>query len=66
MRKLSEKVATLPADMAKKEMQSTSARTAHDVSEVFDNFLDREKRKLNLVVHNLDEPQGDTFQERNA
>ena len=66
MRKLSEKVATLPADMAKREAQIASSRTAQDVSEVFDDFLDREKRKLNLVVHNLAEPQGDTFQDRNA
>ena len=50
----------------KKEMQSVSSKTAQDVSEVFDDFLDREKRKLNLVVHNLAEPQGDTFQERAA
>ena len=64
--KLLEKVATLPADMAKKEMQSTIARTAHDVSEAFDDFLDREKRKLTMVVHNLGESQGDTFQERTA
>ena len=49
-------------------MQGISSRTAQDVLEVFDDFCDGEKRKLNLVVHNfnLGEPQGDTFQERTA
>ena len=33
--------------------------TAQEISGVFDNFLDKEKRKTNLVVHNLEESTGD-------
>ena len=68
VQKVSEKVASLPVDIAQKdkEKQGPSAKAAQDISVMFDDFLDKEKRKMNLVVHNLDEPEGDTFQERSA
>ena len=60
---MSEKVAAFPPNTVEKVVQSSS-KTVHDISVVFDDFLDKEKRKLNLVVHNLSEPQGETLQER--
>ena len=38
--------------------QKPSVNTAEEISGVFDNFLDKEKRKANLVVHNLEESSG--------
>ena len=38
--------------------QKTSVNTAEEISGFFDNFLDKEKRKANLVVHNLEESSG--------
>ena len=43
--------------------QKYGINTAEEISGVFDNFLDREKRKLNLVVHNLEESSGDSYTE---
>ena len=64
VRKLSEKVAALPAEATRNMGQSASSKTIQDMSVVFDDFLDKEKRKLNLVVHNMSESHGETLQER--
>ena len=64
VRKLSEKVAALPAEATRNMGQNTSSKTIQDMSVVFDDFLDKEKRKLNIVVHNMSESHGETHQER--
>ena len=66
VRKVSEKVAGLPADTTGNVGPNPPGKSVQDISVVFDDFLDKEKRKLNLVVHNLPEPEGETFQERSA
>lgn len=38
--------------------------TEKAIAGVFDNFLDKEKRKLNIVIHNIPEPSGHTYAER--
>ena len=40
-----------------------NVNTAEEISGVFDNFLDKEKRKSNLVVHNLAESSGESYAE---
>ena len=40
-----------------------SINTAEEISGVFDNFLDKEKRKSNVVVHNLAESSGESYAE---
>ena len=42
------------------------AKIAHDMSCILDDYLDKEKRKLNVVVHNLPEEIGETASERSA
>lgn len=55
--KVSEKIDTLP----KPSVPTSSAidkTTAHEISGIFDSFMDKEKRKFNVVVHNLQESVG--------
>ena len=40
------------------------SETTNAMSRVFDSFVDRERRKMNVVVHNLPEQDGDTLAER--
>ena len=42
------------------------AKTVQDMSCIFDSYLDKDKRKLNVVVHNLPEESGDTLAERSS
>ena len=42
------------------------AKIARDMSCVLDDYLDKDKRKLNVVVHNLPEEQGNTAAERSS
>ena len=48
------------------ETQGTkdSAETTRAISRVFDSFVDRENRKLNVVVHNLPEQEGESVAEK--
>ena len=46
---------TKKVEAAQAKTQSMSNKDAHAISEVVDDIIDREKRKLNLVVHNLPE-----------
>ena len=39
-------------------------KTAQDLSKVLDDHLDKERRKANLVIHNLPEQQGSSLTER--
>lgn len=55
---------TKKMDDAKRSTHSLSNKDAGAISEVFDNFIDRDKRKRNLVVHNLPEQTGNTPGER--
>ena len=43
-----------------------SNRDAQDLSKVLDDHLDKERRKGNVVVHNLPEQAGDTLSDRSA
>ena len=46
--------------------QRNEAKTAHDMSCMLDSYLDKDRRKLNVVVHNLKEEPGETLTERSA
>ena len=41
-----------------------SAESVNTMSKVFDSFMDKERRKLNVVVHNLPEQEGSSLAER--
>ena len=41
-------------------------KSARDLSKALDDHMDRERRKANLVVHNLPEQDGDSLMERSA
>ena len=58
--KVSAKVASIPQSLA----SQTASKDMQDISKVFDNFLEKNKRKNNLVIHNLPESEGGTFKER--
>ena len=47
----------------KPSQHKQNVNTAEEISGVFDNFLDKEKRKSNLVVHNLAESVGESYAE---
>ena len=64
VQKVSESVAALPTSSATELYPNAPGKSAQDISAVFDDFLDKEKRKLNVVVHNLRESESDTFKER--
>ena len=46
--------------------QRDEGKTVRDMSCIFDSYLDKDKRKLNVVVHNLPEETGDTPAERSS
>ena len=54
---VSSKIDMLP-NLPSRTIQAHSSR---EISEVFDSFLDKEKRKLNVVVHNLPESEGEAL-----
>ena len=56
------KIDTLPSKVTPSGRDMSE--TTNAISRVFDSFMDREKRKLNVVVHNLPEQDGDTLAER--
>lgn len=53
--------------MPKQSAQGGETNAVHaDISSIFDNYLDKDKRKLNVVVHNLPEESGITLAERSS
>ena len=44
--------------------QQSTQPAEKTIAGVFDEFLDKEKRKLNVVLHNVPESQGESFSER--
>ena len=58
--KVSKHVSSLPSNTS----PNSTNKAAQDLSVMFDDFQDKEKRKLNVVVHNLKEPETVTFDER--
>ena len=60
VKEVSAKIETLPAKVGVKD----SSEATRAMSNVFDSFMDREKRKLNVVVHNLPEDDSETLAER--
>ena len=59
IKEVSSKIESLPAQATKDT--SEASRT---MSNVFDSFMDKEKRKLNVVVHNLPETNSPSLAER--
>ena len=62
LRKVSNQISELP----KTDMAGTNRTAAHDLAAALDDHMDREKRKSNLVVHNLPEQASDSQAERAA
>ena len=60
--KMSAKISSIPQEVA---AQNASKDMKH-VAEVFDSFVDRDRRKNNLVVHNLPEPESESATERSV
>lgn len=48
------------------QVNKLSNKDAVTINGVFDDFMDKEKRKCNIVAHNLPEQPGDTHTERSA
>ena len=60
MQEVAKKIETIPLQ----EKGQGGRQTEKAIAGVFDDFLDKEKRKLNIVMHNIPEPQGETYSER--
>ena len=58
--KVTAKVASIPQSLTSR----AESKDMQNISKVFDDFLEKDKRKNNLVIHNLPESEGDTFAER--
>ena len=58
--KVSAKVSTIPQAFA----AQSASKDLQNISQVFDDFLEKDKRKNNLVVHNLPEAEGSSLSER--
>ena len=56
------KLDTLPS----KSSTSGNSNSVGDISRIFDSYIDKDKRKMNVVVHNLPEEEGTTLAERAA
>lgn len=64
VKEVNAKLETLPHSVNQNTMNRPDA--VRDISQVFDNYMDKDKRKLNVVVHNLPEEPGETLAERSA
>ena len=60
--KVSAKVSSIPQAL----VTQTTSKDMQNISQVFDNFLEKDKRKNNLVVHNLPEAEEGTYAERSS
>ena len=49
-----------------KPNSTNSTKDTRDLSQILDDHLDKEKRKGNIVVHNLPEHEGDTLADRSS
>ena len=58
--KVSAKVSTIPQAFA----AQSASKDLQNISQVFDDFLEKDKRKNNLVIHNLPEAEGSSLSER--
>ena len=58
--KVTSHIASLPVDNASR----ATTKTVQDLSVMFDDYQDKEKRKLNVVVHNMMESDSNVFEER--
>ena len=58
--KVTSQITSLPSDHATK----TTPRAVQDLSAIFDDYQEKEKRKLNVVVCNMKESENDSFEER--
>ena len=54
------KVSTIPQAFAAR----SASKNLQNISQVFDDFLEKDKRKNNLVIHNLPEADGNSLSER--
>ena len=52
------------SDLPKQPVPANPVATHQDISKVFDNCLDKEKRRLNVVVHNLPETEAESLTDR--
>ena len=64
VKEVNAKLETLPHSVNQNTMNRPDA--VRDISQVFDNYMDKDKRKLNVVVHNLPEEPGETLAEQSA
>lgn len=62
MTKVEEKLANI--NHTKNHKPDLSLRDAQNISQVFDGFLDKNRRSRNIVVHNLPEQQGQSLSDR--
>ena len=61
-----EKVSAKLSNFPQLALGHTASKDAHSISKVFDDFMDRDRRKCNLVVHNLPESGAETLGDRSA
>ena len=52
------------SDLPKQGVPTNPVATHQDISKVFDSCLDKEKRKLNVVIHNLPETEAESLTDR--
>ena len=62
VKEVGEKIDTIPTQAS--TGSKGLSETTNAMSRVFDSFIDKERRKLNVVVHNLPEQDGSTVSER--
>ena len=60
MEKVAKKIESIP----EQEKKQGGLQTEKAIAGAFDDFFDKENRKLNVVMHNIPEPQGETYIER--
>ena len=60
MEKVVKKIESIPVQ----EKKQGGLQTEKAIAGVFDDFLDKERRKLNVVMHNIPESQGESYAER--
>lgn len=62
VKKVSEKISTVPETPA----SSAVGKDMRSIAKLFDDFIDKDRRKNNLVVHNLPEAEGSSHSERSS
>ena len=59
---VSEKIGNIPRE---KRDEAAAPIKMQQIESIFDEYEDKQKRKANLVIHNLQEASGETHAERN-